>query len=183
VCYCLLKAHTKPEKASRFFCSFSLLRRALQPSRNQRKDSTKMPSNNIAATTTPLHTPPSSPRLAPPSQSHIHFGATPHCSPVPRFPSSYSHSNKSYFPSQPQALGTQVTRQNSSSSPRKPAQNFVDMLTQEQLKSMSDLDKEEEARLAKTHREKLRKMGLGISRFVGRLKKSGTSVEKGGKSK
>ena len=178
-----MKAHTKPEKASRFFCSFSLLRRALQLSRNQSKDNTKMPSNNTAATTTPLHTPPSSPKLAPPSQSHIHFGATPHRSPVPRFPSSYSHSSESYSPKQPQALGTQVTLQNSSSSPRKPAQNFVDMLTQEQLKSMSDLDKEEEARLAKTHREKLRKMGLGISRFVGRLKKSGTSVEKGGKSK
>jgi hypothetical protein len=57
------------------------------------------------------------------------------------------------------------------------------MLTEEQLKSMSDLDKEEEARLSKTHREKLRKMGLGISRFVGRLKKSGSSVEKVGKSK
>ncbi|RYN34790.1 hypothetical protein AA0112_g5462 [Alternaria arborescens] len=142
-----------------------------------------MSSNNSVATTTPLHTSPSSPSLAPPSQSHIHFGATPHRSPVPRFPSSYSYSNKSYFPSQPQALGTQVTRQSSSSSSRKPAQNFVDMLTQEQLKSMSDLDKEEEARLAKSHREKLRKIGLGVSRFVGRLKKRGTSVEKGGKLK
>jgi hypothetical protein len=57
------------------------------------------------------------------------------------------------------------------------------MLPQQQPKSMSDLDKEEEARLAKTHRERVKKMSLGISRWMGQLTKGGgsSSVEKGGK--
>ncbi|KAI4666789.1 uncharacterized protein J4E79_002829 [Alternaria viburni] len=51
-----------------------------------------------------------------------------------------------------------------SSTSAKPAQDFTDILSQQQLKSMSDLDKEEEARLAKTHRAKAVKMGVGICR-------------------
>ena len=56
-----------------------------------------------------------------------------------------------------------------SSTSAKPAQDFTDILSQQQLKSMSDLDKEEEARLAKTHRAKAVKMGVGICRWVGKL--------------
>ncbi|KAG9185288.1 hypothetical protein G6011_07832 [Alternaria panax] len=171
----LSNAHPSSEKAPNS-CSFSLSPyysitvkyKAVHPP-------PKMTSNDISTTTTPFHTPPSPPRLTTPSQPHIHFGATPHRSAVPRFPSSYSHSNhSSYLSEKSQALGTQVTRQtsSSSSSAMQPAQNFADMLSQHQLKSMSDFDKEEEARLAKTHGERLRKVGSGIGKLVGRLTKA-----------
>jgi len=58
------------------------------------------------------------------------------------------------------------------STSKQPAEDFTDILSQEQLKSMSDLDKEEEARLAKTHRAKAVKMGVGICRWVGKLAKN-----------
>ncbi|KAI4907305.1 hypothetical protein J4E90_009808 [Alternaria incomplexa] len=61
------------------------------------------------------------------------------------------------------------------STSKQPAEDFTGILSQEQLKSMSDLDKEEEARLAKTHRAKAVKMGVGICRWVGKLAKKNES--------
>lgn len=46
---------------------------------------------------------------------------------------------------------------------------------------MSDLDKEEEARLAKTHRAKAVKMGVGICRWVGKLASTKSKNEARGK--
>ncbi|KAH6870712.1 hypothetical protein BKA58DRAFT_458282 [Alternaria rosae] len=122
---------------------------------------------------------------APTAHSHIQFGATPHRASVPRHPSSYKHSvhstrsNQSTHSTQPAASPTQNMTRSSSST--KPTQNFTDILSHQQLKSMSDLDKEEEARLAKTHRAKAVKMGVGICRWVGKL--ASTKGKNGGGDK
>jgi hypothetical protein len=57
------------------------------------------------------------------------------------------------------------------------------MLPPQQLKSMSELDKEEEVRLANTQVEKAKKVGLGFSRWVVRLTQRGNGIEKNGESK
>ncbi|KAF1832131.1 hypothetical protein BDW02DRAFT_21403 [Decorospora gaudefroyi] len=87
----------------------------------------------------------------PPAHSHIRFGATPHRGPLPRYPSSYSHQK----------------------APRQPAQDFDHILPQKQMKSMADLDKEEELRLRKSHCEKAKKLGLGVFKRVVQLAKGG----------
>jgi hypothetical protein len=129
-------------------------------------------SSNTSTTATPCP-----PTTIPPSQSHIQFGATPHRAPMRRFPSSYTRSTHS-VQSQDQTTTSELSpiqttqpSASASSSPAQPAQNFSDMVPATQLKSMSDLDKEEEARLAETHRVKAVKMGVGIYRWVGKLAK------------
>ena len=77
---------------------------------------------------------------------------------MPVFPSSYTHSP--------------------TPSPQKPAQNFDQILPQKQMKSMSDIDKEEEARLAKSHGGKVKSVGAGICRWVIRIA-TGKGKEKG----
>jgi hypothetical protein len=48
---------------------------------------------------------------------------------------------------------------------------------------MSDLDKEEEARLAKTHYAKAMRMGVGMCRWVGRLASTrGKKIGRSGKT-
>jgi hypothetical protein len=48
---------------------------------------------------------------------------------------------------------------------------------------MSDLDKEEEARLAKTHCAKAMRMGVGMCRWVGRLASTrGKKIGRSGKT-
>jgi hypothetical protein len=49
-------------------------------------------------------------------------------------------------------------------SPKEPAQDFEQILPQKRMKFMSDIDKKEEARLAKSHREKAKRWVMGSVR-------------------
>ncbi|KAF2850883.1 hypothetical protein T440DRAFT_554669 [Plenodomus tracheiphilus IPT5] len=53
----------------------------------------------------------------------------------------------------------------------KPAQDFDAILRPKQMKSMAGLDKEEELRLVKSHREKVKKVGAGVLGWVVGLRK------------
>lgn len=57
------------------------------------------------------------------------------------------------------------------------------MLPEHQLKSMHELDKEEELRLTNTHVQKVKKMGYGFSRWILRLTKGSKVVDKGEEAK
>lgn len=46
------------------------------------------------------------------------------------------------------------------------AKDFAEMVPQKQMKTMSELDKEEEVRIAKTHRAKAKKLGHGLCAWV-----------------
>ncbi|RMZ71068.1 hypothetical protein GMOD_00005566 [Pyrenophora seminiperda CCB06] len=119
--------------------------------------------NDIPATTTPT-TSPSSPSTpsATPVCSRIQFGATPSRGTIPRYPSSYTRSSKS----QPcSAKPTKTGKQQG-------ATNFDSILDPDQMRSMADVDKEEEARIKGTKTAKAKKMGSKllsglIRKFVG----------------
>ncbi|KAJ4369225.1 hypothetical protein N0V83_006310 [Neocucurbitaria cava] len=49
------------------------------------------------------------------------------------------------------------------------AKDFADIVPQKQMKTMSDLDKEEEARIAKAHRQKAKNLGHVLCAWVVKL--------------
>lgn len=63
-------------------------------------------------------------------------------------------------------FGATPHRTTSTTSHPSPAQDFKYIVLQKQMKTMSDFDKEEEARIAKSHREKAKKLGYGLRAWL-----------------